>query len=779
MKTQKNNFAKGGWPPPGPANAHVPFPLHEPSGHSTTPGARAIIRDRDWTERCDAAKLFGRAAAFVELNTQDPMRYRHRYSATALWILTFRLLAIGQPGFCTATNSMNPLLADWKTPFGVPPFSEIKEEHFLPAIKEGMARQKQEVAEITDRKERPSFQNTIEGLEASGETLERASTVFGNLTSAETNEKLQALARELAPLQSAHRDEILLNRALFDRIQACWEVRDTAGLATDQRMLLERTYKRFVRGGAALDAGKQDRLRKVNSELASLSVAFGDNLLKEINEYRLVVTNRDDLAGLPESVVDNAARTAEKAGQPGKWAFTLHAPVLWPFMQYAQNRSLREQIFKAYTTRCNHDNATDNKSLAARIAALRTEKARLLGYATWADFVLDENMAKTPDQVYDLLNRLWTAAKAVAAKEAQALQEAIRAEGKDFELQPWDWFYYAEKVRQARYALDEEKVRPYFQLEKVREGAFWVAQRLYGVTFTELKDIPAYHPEVKAFEVKDADGSHLALFYFDPHPRPGKRSGAWASRYRPTYIANGKSIRPLAVNVCNFSRPSGNAPALLTIDEVNTLFHELGHGLHSMLSKVRYRSLGGTPTDFVELPSQIMENWAFEPEVLQRYARHWQTGEVIPQELVEKITKADKFNQGFKTVEYLAASLLDLEWHTLATASEMDPSTLERLALARMGMPKEIVPRYRTTYFQHIFSGGYSSGYYSYIWADVLVADAYKLFKEKGIFDPGTAKSFRVNVLEKGYTEEPMTLYKRFRGRAPQVEALIEKRGLE
>lgn len=715
-----------------------------------------------------------------EVHCYFPCRimYRNYHRAVAVMTVSLSLLANANPGFSNTTNSMNPLLAEWKTPFGVPPFSEIKEEHFLPAIKEGMARQKREVADIADLKERPTFQNTIEALEASGETLDRANTVFGNLTSAETNDKLQALARELAPLQSAHRDEILLNAALFKRVQTCWDEREKAGLAPDQLMLLERTYKRFVRGGAALDTRKQERLRKVNSELACLTVAFGDNLLKEMNDYRLVVANRDDLKGLPDSLMDNAARAAEKGGQPGKWAFTLHAPVLWPFMQYAQNRALREELFKAYTTRCNHDTGTDNKSLAARTAALRTEKARLLGYATWADFVLDENMAKTPAQVYELLNRVWTAATTVASKEAQALQEAISADGKDFQLEPWDWFYYAEKVRQSRYALDEEKVRPYFELEKVREGAFWVAQRLYGVTFRELKDIPAYNPEVKAFEVTDADGSHLALFYFDPHPRPGKRSGAWASRYRPTYVADGKSIRPVAVNVCNFSRPSGNAPALLTIDEVQTLFHELGHGLHSMLSKVRYRSLGPTPTDFVELPSQIMENWAFEPEVLQRYARHWQTGEVIPKELVEKIQKADKFNQGFKTVEYLAASLLDLEWHTLATTAEVDPATLERVALARMGIPRQIVPRYRTTYFQHIFSGGYSSGYYSYIWADVLVADAYKLFKEKGIFDPETAKSFRVNVLEKGYTEEPMTLYKRFRGRAPSVEALIEKRGL-
>jgi peptidyl-dipeptidase Dcp len=706
-----------------------------------------------------------------------PMNHLLHHPFLAAAILT--LATVTPQARAAETNSaMNPLLAEWNTPFGVPPFAEIKEEHFLPAIQEGMARQKQEIAAITASTEAPTFHNTVEALEFSGEALERASAVFGNLTSAETNEKLQALARELAPLQAAHRDSIVLDKALFQRIQACWDKRTNAGLAPDQMMLLERTYKRFIRGGAALEPAKQERLRAINTELASLSVSFGDNLLKEMNTYRLVVTKREDLAGLPESLIETAARTAEKDGKKGAWSFTLHAPTLWPFMQYAQNRSLREQIFKAYISRCGQGGATDNHSLAARTAALRCEKARLLGFTTWADFTLDENMAKTPAQVYELLNRLWTAAKSLAGREAEALQEAIKAEGKDYKLEPWDWFYYAEKVRQARYSLDEEALRPYFQLEKVRDGAFWVANRLYGVTFTELKGIPAYHEEVKAFEVKDADGSHLALFYMDYHPRPGKRSGAWASRFRSTYVRDGKSVRPVSINVCNFSRPTSNAPALLTLDEVETLFHELGHGLHSMLSRVRYRSLGATPTDFVELPSQIMENWAFETEVLERYARHWRTGEVIPPSLVDKIHRAKKFNQGFKTVEYLAASLLDLEWHTLPVTAEADPSALERIALARMGVPSQIVPRYRTTYFQHIFAGGYSSGYYSYIWADVLVADAYKLFEEKGIFDPATARSFRENILEKGYSEEPMVLYERFRGRPPAVEPLIERRGL-
>ena len=688
------------------------------------------------------------------------------------------MLAAVVPTLGQAQES-NPLLREWQTPFGVPPFAEISEEHFLPAIKEGMARQRQEVAAIAALSEAPTFANTIEALERSGRDLERANNVFSFLTGAETNDKLQALAKELAPLQSAHRDAILLDAALFKRIKAVWDARASLTLTPEQQMLLERTYKRFARGGALLDDTGKEKLRALNSELATLSVRFGDNLLKEMNTWRLVVDRREDLKGLPDNLVSAAAETARKAGLDGKWVFTLHGPSIWPFLQYCGNRELRKEIFTAYTTRGDHGDATDNKALASRTATLRTEKARLLGYQTWADFSLEENMARTPARVYDLLDQLWEPAKALAAREAKALQAAIKTEGKDFQLEPWDWFYYAEKVRQAEYQLDESALQPYFKLENVRDGAFWVANKLYGITFTELKDMPVHHPEAKVFEAKDADGRHLAVFYVDYHPRAGKRSGAWCTRTRGTWMENGKSIRPVVANVCNFSRPAGDQPALLTMDEVETLFHEFGHGLHSILSRVNYRSLGGTPTDFVELPSQIMENWAFEPEVLAHYARHWQTGEVIPAALVEKIHKAEKFNQGFKTVEYLAASLLDMEWHTLAATAEPDAPTLETVALARMNIPKEIVPRYRSTYFQHIFAGGYSAGYYSYIWAEVLDADAFQAFKEKGLFDPATARSFRKNILEKGYSEEPMLLYERFRGRPPSVEPLLEKRGLK
>jgi peptidyl-dipeptidase Dcp len=677
-----------------------------------------------------------------------------------------------------AQQETNPLLSEWRTPFQVPPFELIKPEHFLPAAKTGMAEQLREVEALATNNAAASFGNTVEALEETGEVLQRVNNVFNNLTSAETSDELQAIARELAPLQAAHQDTILLDERLFARVKQVWESRETLQLAPEQATLLERTWKRFVRGGALLDAQGKERLKQIHSKLASLNVQFGDNLLKAVNSFQLVIEKPEDLAGLPATERAAAAAAATKAGQPGKHLFTLHAPSLWPFMRHADNRALRQKIFEAYTTLGNAGDGADNNRIAGQAAALRAEKARLLGYKTWADFVLEENMARTPEGVYSLLNRLWPAAKAVAAREAKDLQEEIRSAGGDFDLRPWDWFYFTEKIRRQRYALDESALRPYFRLEQVRDGAFAVATRLYGLTFHPLPNLPVYNPEVKAYEVKDGDGSHLAVFYVDYHPRAGKRSGAWASHFRSACVRDGKPTRPVVANTCNFSRPAGESPALLTLEEVETLFHEFGHALHGMLSRVTYRSLNSTPRDFVELPSQIMENWAMDPAVLRTYARHWETGEVLPEAMIEKIQRAERFNQGFKTMEYLAASLLDMEWHTLTTASEADTATLERLALARMGLPREIVPRYRSTYFQHIFAGGYSAGYYSYIWAEVLDADAFEAFKEKGLFDPATAKSFRHNILEKGQTEDPALLYERFRGRGPRVEPLLQRRGL-
>ncbi|MEW6336027.1 MAG: M3 family metallopeptidase [Acidobacteriota bacterium] len=699
------------------------------------------------------------------------------------WLALAAALVIAVPAVALAqANSPagNPFFVEWTTPFGVPPFGDIKPEHFIPAFEEGMAQQKKEVEAIVADPAAPTFANTVEAFEGTGLLLGKVGSVFFNLVSAETNEELQAINREVTAKLAAHRDDLTFDERLFRRVKAVWDGRDALRLDAEQKTLLERTWKGFVRGGALLEPAQKERMRAINAELARVGVKFGDNMLKEINGYRLVIERKEDLAGLPERVVLGAAEAAKKAGLDGKWVFTLHGPSIWPFLESADNREFRRRIFAAYTARGSRGDATDTSALVARMAALRAEKARLLGYGTWADFVLDENMARTPAGVYGLLNRLWVPAKAVAAREAEALQEAIAADGRSFRLEPHDWFYYTEKVRKAKYALDESEIRPYFPLDNVIKGAFHVAKELYGITFHELPQLPRYHPEVRAYEVRDADGSHLAVFYADYFPRPGKRSGAWSSRYRDQFRLNGKEVRPVVVNVGNFSRPAGDAPALLSQDEVETLFHELGHGLHSMFSRIRYRSLASTPRDFVELPSQIMENWAMHPDVLAVYARHWKTGAPIPAELVAKIRATGTFNQGFKNVEYLAASLLDLDWHTLAAPADQDVATFERVALARMGMPGEIVPRYRSTYFQHIFGpgGGYSSGYYSYIWSEVLDADAFQAFREKGLFDQATARSFRANILEKGGTEDAMTLYVRFRGREPAVEPLLVKRGL-
>jgi peptidyl-dipeptidase Dcp len=699
----------------------------------------------------------------------------HARLALSLAALVLSSVADSAPMTAAADN---PLLVEWSTPFGVPPFDRIKPEHFIPAYTQAMAKHDQEVAAIASSDQAPTFGNTIEALEGSGVLLARVAAVFSNLSSAETNPELQAIGKEVAPKMAAHRDDIRLDPALFQRVKAVWDARAKLALPPDQAKLLEDTWKDFVRGGARLDGAGKERLRAINGELASLSVKFGDNVLAETNAYKLVIDQRADLAGLPDRLVAGAAEAAKKAGLEGKWVFTLDSPSYGPFMQYADNRELRHRLFSAYTTKADHGGDTDNEAVASRTAALRAERAKLLGYATHADFVLEENMAKTPGRVQELLDRVWGPAKEVAAREAATLREVAQAEGATFSLEPWDWAYYSEKVRRQKYDVDEDAVRPYFPLDHVRDGAFGVATKLYGVTFTPLPKVPTYHPEVRAFEVKDADGAHLAVFFVDYHPRPGKRSGAWSSRYRDAWIKDGKPVRPIVVNVCNFSRPAGDAPALLSLEEVETLFHEFGHALHSMLSEVRYRSLGSTPRDFVEMPSQIMENWATEPEVLRTYAKHWKTGEVIPDAMVEKIKAARKFNQGYATVEYAAASLLDMRWHTLPSGNEQDAAAFEKATLQDIGMPREIVPRYRTPYFQHVFSGGYSSGYYSYLWSEVLDADAFQAFKEKGIFDPATARSFRANILEKGGSEDVMTLYKRFRGREPSVEPLLERRGL-
>jgi peptidyl-dipeptidase Dcp len=698
------------------------------------------------------------------------------------WLVLAALVLVAVPSQARSqpkpSLDANPFFTEWTTPFGVPPFDQIKDEHFMPAIREAIARQRAEVKAIAASKAAPTFANTIEALDATGELTEKVEGVFSNLYAANTNDSLQAIAKEAAPLRAALRDDILLDEALFKRVKTVWERRAKLKLAPEQARLLEETHKNFVRGGANLDSTRKERLRAINQRLSVLGVTFAENLLKQTNAYRLVIDKQEDLAGLPDRVVAGAAEAAKAAGLEGKWVFGLQAPSIWPFLESADNRELRRQILAAYVSRCGHGDERDNKAVLLETAALRAEKAQLLGYKTHADFVLEERMAKTPAAVYALLDQVWKPALAVAKRDAAEYQAKLDESASGAQLEPCDWRYCAEKVRKSRYNLDEQVLRPYFKLDNVREGAFYVANRLYGITFTERKDLPVYNPEVHAFEVKDADGSHLGVYYVDYHPRPGKRGGAWSNEFRAQCFRKGKDVRPVVINVCNFSRPAGDAPALLSLEEVETLFHEFGHSLHALLSRIHYQSLAEVPRDFVELPSQIMENWVTEPEVLKVYARHWQTGEVIPDSLIEKIKQARKFDQGFATVEYVAASYLDMDWHTLADAKPSDATAFENASLARIGLIPEIVVRYRSPYFAHIFSGGYSAGYYSYLWSEVLDMDAFQAFKEKGLFDQATARSFRTNILERGGTEDAMALWLRFRGRPPKVEPLLEKRGL-
>ncbi len=699
----------------------------------------------------------------------------------ALVVLAFAALPAFAQQAAVPPAQPNPFFEAWTTPFGVPPFGQIREVHYLPAFKEGIARERKEVDAIVASSEAPTFTNTVEALDSAGEMLDKVESVFYSLLSAETNDAMQSIAKDVAPLTAALNDDINLNEKLFARVRAVWENRDALNLEPEQRRLVEETYKDFVRGGANLDAEGKERLRAINQELSLIGLKFGDNVLKDTNAFRLVIEKKEDLGGLPPGLVSAAADAAKGAKLEGKWVFGLQAPSIWPFLQFADNRELRRQILTAYITRGDHNDGSDNKAILAKIAARRAEKAQLLGYKTWADFVLDRNMAKVPARVYGLLDQLWTPALAVAHREAADIQAAIKASGQEFQLEPWDWRYYSEKVKKARYDFDEEALRPYFKLGNVLDGAFYVANRLYGITFTERFDLPKYHPDVRTFEVKDADGSHLGVFFCDYYPRPGKRGGAWSGRYRTQRFRDGKDIRPIVVNVGNFSRPTGDTPALLSLEEVETLFHELGHGLNALFSRVHYPGASRIPRDFVELPSQIMENWVLEPEVLKVYAKHWKTGEVIPAELIAKVDRARKFNQGFATVEYLAASYLDMDWHTLSQPREESTTEFENASMAKIHMMPEIIVRYRSTYFNHIFGGGtgYSSGYYSYVWAEVLVADAFQAFAEKGIFDQATAKSFRTNILERGALGDAMEMYRRFRGHDPSVEPLLIKRGLK
>ena len=691
------------------------------------------------------------------------------------------LTACGSSGNKTETMTENPLLTEFKTPFGVPPFDKIELDDYMPAFKEGIAQQQKEVEEIVKQKAAPDFENTIVALDQSGDLLRKVSAIFYGLNSANTNDEMQALSRELSPLLSKNSDDIRMNPDLFARVKTVYENQESMNLNKEQKKLLEETYKSFVRGGANLDAEQQARLRELNSEISMLQLTFGQNMLKETNAFQLIVDNKDDLAGLPESLVMNAEVAARSAGLEGKWLFTLHNPSVMPFLQYADNRTLREKIFKGYINRGNNGNDADNKDVVLKLITLRLEKAKLMGYDNYASFVLEDRMAKTPEQVYALLDEIWKPALAKAKDELADINTEIKKEGGNFEAEGWDWRYYFEKAKKAKFDLDENQVRPYLKLENVRDGAFLLANKLYGITFTPIKDIPLPHSDAQAFECKDKDGTHLGVLYMDFFPRASKRGGAWCGTYRSQTYKDGKRLGPVVTIVCNFSQPAPGQPALLSADEAETLFHEFGHGLHNLFKDVHYYGISGVPRDFVELPSQVMEHWVFEPELLKEYARHYETNEVIPAGLIEKLDKSGKYGQGFATTEYLAASLLDMDFHVLKEVHEgADVMKFEEAVLGDRGLLKQIPSRYRTTYFNHTMGGGYTAGYYSYIWAEVLDADAYQAYKESGdLFNQDVAQKFRQYVLTPGGIDDAMDMYKNFRGKEPNTEPLLKNRGLK
>lgn len=675
----------------------------------------------------------------------------------------------------------NPFFSEFKTPHQVPEFQKIKLDHYLPAYQEAIKQHDAEIAAIVSNKAKPTFENTIVALDNSGEMLGRVGSTFGNIMGTDGDKAMRDLAKQITPLTSKHYDDINFNEGLFKRVEAVYNNKKIVGkLTTEQKMLLENTYKGFKRAGAGLSADKIARLREINGELSMLSLKFGDNNLAETNNFKLVLENKNDLKGLPQSVVDAAALEAKKANMEGKWVFTLQKPSMIPFLQYSEKRNLRERLYKGYLNRGNNYNENDNKELIKKILVLSKERANILGFETTADYILNDRMAKAPANVYNLLKQVWTPALTVAKKELADMQELAKSEGMNETLQSWDWWYYSEKVRKAKYDLDEEQLRPYFKLENVREGIFYAANKLYGLEFKKITNIPVPNQEqTEAFEVTEK-GKHVGILYMDYHPRATKRVGAWCTSFRRQSNVDGKFVTPVVSIVCNFSAPTADAPALLNADEVGTLFHEFGHGLHNLLSNVHYRGVAATQVkrDFVELPSQIMEHWAFEPELLKVYAKHYKTGEVIPAELIEKLNKSGKFNQGFATVEYIAAAILDLDFYNQKDFSNLDINEFEKQSMDNLGIIPQIAPRYRTTYFGHIWGGGYSAGYYSYMWAEVLDADAFEAFAEKGIFDPATAKSFRDNILSKGGSDDAMVLYKRFRGAEPNIQPLLKNRGL-
>ncbi|MCH7397087.1 M3 family metallopeptidase [Belliella sp. DSM 107340] len=674
---------------------------------------------------------------------------------------------------------MNPLLEKFNTPFDTAPFEKIKTEHFLPAIEEGIQMAKADIETIKSN-EKVNFENTIVALDHAGDRLNIISGIFYNLNAAETNEQIQALAREISPLLTAHGNDILLDDALFGKIQQVYDQKDKFELNEEQATLLEKTYKSFVRNGAKLNEEQKIQLREIDKNLSQLSLKFGENVLAETNKYQLVVDDESKLSGLPESIKEGASQSAEEKGHKDKWVFTLDFPSYFPFMTYADDRELRKELFLAYNTKASKGDELDNKQFIKEMLELKTKRAKLLGYNSYSDFVLEERMAKSGSAVMEFLKNLLEKAKPKALDEIKEVSEFAKKLDSIDQLEKWDFGYYSEKLKKEKYEVDDELLRPYFKLENAIEGVFETAEKLYGLKFKTNKDIEVYHPDVTAYEVSDKDNNHLAVFYADFFPRPGKRNGAWMTSYRGQKLIGGKDQRPHVSIVCNFTKPTKTKPSLLTFNEVTTLFHEFGHALHGMLAKGTYESLTGTSVywDFVELPSQIFENWCYEKECLDLFAKHYETCETIPSALIEKIKNASNFLQGYQTVRQISLALLDMAYHSSDPSMITDIVVFEREQMKKTSLLPEVEGTMMSTSFSHIFQGGYAAGYYSYKWAEVLDADAFELFQEKGIFDAETANSFRVNILESGGKVHPSILYKRFRGREPRPEALLKRAGL-
>lgn len=673
----------------------------------------------------------------------------------------------------------NPFFAEWNTPYGVPPFDRIEPEHFLPALERGMSLHDAEIDAITSNNDEATFENVILAYDNSGKMLAQVALIFDMLCAAENTPALEKIQVEVAPLLASHADKILLNGKLFERVKAVYDRRATLDLDDEQMRLLEKTYRKFVRAGALLDAEQKARLKQINEELSLAAVKFGNNIRSENNNYVLMLST-GELEGLPANVREQAREKAAQLGKRDKYAFTLQKPSLIPFLTYSSKRELREEIYKAYLNRCNNGDEYDNKQLINDFVRLRTEKAHLLGYPSYAAYVVDDEMARTTDAVYGLLDEIWTPALDRAKGELAEMEALFRKDLPDGEFASWDWWYYAEKLRKQKYALDEEMLRPYFSLENVQTGIFFLANRLYGITFRPVV-VPLYHSEAVAYEVLDADESHLGILYFDFFPRDGKSQGAWCGNYvEQTYDGEGNRVAPVVSIVCNFTRPTANTPALLTLDEAETLFHEFGHALHFLFHDVRYRGLAEVEGDFVELPSQLLENWAFDPEMLKQYAVHYRSNEVIPQYLIDKIRNSRLFNQGFMTTELIAASLSDMDIHSMTEYAPFDPVAFEREALFdKRGLIPQIEPRYRYPYFSHIFDGGYSAGYYFYTWAAVLDKDVFEAFRESGdLFNKRIADDFRRKVLARGGSADGMTLYRDFRGKDPDKRPMLRSRGL-